>query len=111
MDDIATLFEQECDDEPRTVLEVAQLWGDSIVEMTHFTRPNVVTAGQFDHCDFFAPAESLGGERTFPLVRRIGRDHFLQFTAEFSGTVELDGVATPLHELPAHTARDGGIDV
>lgn len=101
--------------ERRKVIEIAQVWGDSIVQMTHFMRPNRVTIGESHNCDFFAPAEYLNDERVFPVVVNVGKDYFLQFTTTFSGSIEQGGKATPLQELVekglATRARDGKLDV
>ena len=101
--------------ERRKVIEVAQIWGDSIVQMTHFMRPNRVTIGESHDCNFFAPAEYLGDQKTFPIVANIGKDYFLQFTDSFSGTVDQNGKQTALQTLvekgEATKARDGKFDV
>lgn len=100
--------------ERRKVIEVAQIWGDSIVMMTHFMRPDRVTIGESHQCNFFAPSEYLPGDR-FPIVRNSGRDYFLQFTELFGGNVELNGQTIALQELVekglATKAKDGNYDV
>ena len=100
--------------ERRKVIEVAQIWGDSIVMMTHFMRPDRVTIGESQLCNFFAPSEYLPGDQ-FPIVRNVGKDYFLQFTDLFGGNVELGGKVVSLQELAengeAQRVRDGNFDV
>ncbi|HVO31159.1 MAG TPA: FHA domain-containing protein, partial [bacterium] len=101
--------------ERRKVIEVAQIWGDSIVQMTHFMRPSRVTIGESHDCNFFAPAEYLNDAKTFNVVVNVGKDYYLQFTETFSGTIDHGGKQTALQELVekglAQKARDGKQDV
>ncbi len=98
----------------RKVIEVAQIWGDSIIQMTHFMRPEKVTLGESELCNFFAPVEVLPGDE-FPIVRNIEKDYFLQFTELFAGHVEIGGQVTPLQSLvesgAAVKVKDGNFDV
>lgn len=100
--------------ERRKVIEVAQIWGDSIVQMTHFMRPEKITIGESKECNFFSPVEALPGDN-FPLVNNQGRRYYLQFTDTFSGHVELDGKTTSLTELvsqgEATKHKDGKFEV
>lgn len=100
--------------ERRKVIEVAQIWGDSIVQMTHFMRPDRVTIGESAHCNFFAPGEYLPGDQ-FPIVRNAGRDYYLQFTELMGGQVELGGKVTGLQALvetgEAKKSKDGSFQV
>ncbi len=96
--------------ERRKVIEVAQIWGDSIIQMTHFMRPDRITIGESEDCSFFAPTEYLPGDH-FPLVVNQGKDYYLQFTELFSGQIEVNGKTVQLQDAMETKVRDGKYEV
>lgn len=108
------LLREDCDSGERSVLEVAQLWGDSLLGIAHFARPQRVTIGDREECDFAAPARRLRAH-TFPIVVTHRGESFLQFDESFGGAIEEGGNARSLAELiadgSAMEARDGDVDL
>jgi hypothetical protein len=78
------------------VVEVAVLWGDSLVALEHVQDRERLTIGDSGYCDLVAPVE---GE--FPLLRRTQSEAFLQFGIGFRGVVEEAGKTAKLEELVA----------
>ena len=88
----------------RAAVEVAQLWGDSLVALAHFDPSETVTLGETPDCSFFVPAATLPRPAYPLLVHRAGVP-FVRLTRELRGYVERGGGASSRGEQQAESSR------
>lgn len=84
--------------ERRKVIEVVEIWGESIMSVDHFMRPDKITVGEGDDANFFVPSDYLPSD-PFNIVQNEGKKYFLQFTDMMNGEVELGEETHSLGEL------------
>ncbi len=80
------------------VLEMRLYWGEVLLGMNHYFRPEQITIGEIRKTDVFISSEGLPSER-FPLIRFLGGQYMLTFTQQMDGEVELDGELVSLANL------------
>jgi len=90
------------------VLEVALLWGETVLSIEHFKEPQTVSVGEDKHCRFSMPQQILG-RSSFNLVENKGGVFALNLTnPTLTGDVLTgDGVKT-LDDLKLDPAAKGG---
>lgn len=90
-------------------VEVAQLWGDSLVGLAHFSPAQSVVLGETPGCSFSVPAELLPRDE-FPLVVHRYGQPFVRIARGQRGAVERNGESLPLAAWLARGAADAGGD-
>lgn len=86
-------------------VEVAQLWGDSLVGLAHFRAGESVTLGESPRCAFFAPGED------HVLVTHRHGEPIVRIPRGATGSVERNGDRLPLAAWLARGASDDLADV
>ena len=86
-------------------VEIAQLWGDSLVGLTHFAPGATVSIGETPDCAFFVSCDRLPTLGAFPLLAFRAGQPFVRLAASFAGSIEKNGESLP---LAAWLARGAG---
>lgn len=89
--------------ERRKVIEVVEIWGESIIGVEHFMRPDKITIGEGDDCNFFTPTDYLPSD-PFNIVVNEGKEYYLCFSEMMAGEIELREKVSSLQELIANGA-------
>jgi TonB family protein len=66
-------------------LEVAMFWGDSVLAVENYLKPQEIKVGETDKSGFFVPEEILGLQE-YPLIRGFGESFYLNLSKK-----DLDG--------------------
>lgn len=91
------------------VLEVALLWGQTVMNMKHFDSPRDIVFGEDPGCDFSLPSEVLGSQAKFSIIRAVGGDHAINLTnPAIEGDVLVDGDVIGLSELAGRGMAKSG---
>ncbi|MGM0574160.1 MAG: AgmX/PglI C-terminal domain-containing protein [Myxococcota bacterium] len=87
-------------------LEIALLWGETVLSIEHFTRPEPVWVGEKPGSRFTLPQEVLGTD-SYPLIEvKHGKFALNLSNQTLQGDVLIDGSVMPLGEL----AKEGRLD-
>jgi hypothetical protein len=90
------------------VLEVALLWGDTILSIEHYKDPQTVVVGEEKGCRFTIPSEVLG-RTSFNLVEARGSKFALNLTnPQLSGDVLVGGAIKSLQDLKESSETTAG---
>lgn len=90
------------------VLEIALLWGATVLTIEHYDKPERVKVGEIPGCRFTIPSEALGTEQV-TLIENVGGKFGLLVGHEtFQGDVLIDGSVTPLGDLTKAGQTVGG---
>ena len=90
------------------VLEVALLWGDTVLSIEHFSEPQTIAIGEEPSCRFTLPQEVLG-RTSFNLVEAKGGVFALNLTnPTLSGDVLTGDGVKSLEELKESPKAKGG---
>jgi pSer/pThr/pTyr-binding forkhead associated (FHA) protein/outer membrane biosynthesis protein TonB len=88
--------ELESDD---MVLEIALLWGETVLTIEHFNKPETIIIGEEVGARFSLPEEALGVV-SFPLVEPINGQYALNLSLpHLEGDLLADGSVMPIGEL------------
>lgn len=90
-------------------VEIAQLWGDSLVGLAHFDSTKTVLLGETSRCTFFVPADRLPCDE-FPLLAYRHGEPFVRVARGLTGTVERNGETLPLAAWLARGSAEQGSD-
>lgn len=83
------------------MLEVALLWGETVLSIEHFREPTTIAVGEDRGCRFTVPAEVLGST-AYPLVVPHGEGFALNLENPFvEGDILLEGRVVTVDELRA----------
>jgi len=91
-------------------VEIAQLWGDSLVGIAHVDSTKTVLLGETSRCTFFVPADRLSSDE-FPLLAYRHGEPFVRVARGLTGSVERNGETLSLAAWLARGAAEHGGDV
>jgi hypothetical protein len=81
------------------VLEIALLWGETVLSVDHFSKPQTIVIGEEVGARFSLPEEALG-VCAFPLIEAVnGRFGLNLSLPQFEGDLLADGSVMPIGEL------------
>ena len=81
------------------VLEIALLWGETVLTIDHFNTPQTILIGEEVGCRFSLPEEALG-VTAFPLIESVNGRFALNLSLpQFEGDLLADGSVMPIGEL------------
>jgi hypothetical protein len=103
-----TFYADAKDDDPNegNALEVALLWGETVLSIEHFRKPGPVKVGEVSGCRFTLPEEVLG-VRSYTLIdERNGKFALNLANPSLQGDVLIGDSVMPIGEL----AKDGKLD-
>ncbi len=80
------------------VLEMRAYWGEALLAVHHYDKPQKITIGESKGTDFFISSEGLPTE-VFPMIRYIGDEYVLTYCDEMEGELEIGGVLSSLSSL------------
>ena len=90
------------------VLEVALLWGETVLTVQHFDKPREVRIGELPGCDMTIP-ETVLGNAELTLISDAGGQFALHTDhANFEGDVLINGSIIPLGDLENAGKLTGG---
>jgi pSer/pThr/pTyr-binding forkhead associated (FHA) protein/outer membrane biosynthesis protein TonB len=90
---------EEDSDSEGMVMEVALLWGETVLTVQHFDKPEVVRVGEVPGCRFTIPEEALGSTDVTLLSEHDGSFALHVDHDAFEGDVLMDGSIIPLGDL------------
>lgn len=91
-------------------VEIAELWGDSLVALRHVTPAAPVTLGDSARCSLFVPADRLPDPASpFPLVTFRRDEPILHLSSTFGGAIERNGDSLPFGAWLARGAADAPV--
>ena len=91
------------------VLEIALLWGETVLSIEHWEKPAEVVVGELKGCRFSIPEEALG-VTSYPLVvPHRGKFGLNLSNRLFQGDVLADGSVMPIGELEKMDKLEGGL--
>ncbi len=103
-----TFYADAQDDDPNEgwALEIALLWGETVLSIEHFRKPGPVKVGEVSGCRFTLPEEVLG-VRSYTLIdERKGKFGLNLANPALQGDVLIGDSVMPIGEL----AKDGKLD-
>ncbi len=97
------------DDVGPKVLEVALLWGETVLSIEHFEKPIEVRVGEVKGCRFTIPDEALGVKDHALVVPHNDSFGLNLDNPRFQGDVLVDGSVIPIGELAKLDKLDNGV--